>query len=175
MAAGAKGRMMLTIARADTTEDYAAAARFCRELAELDVAHAKAIGIPHELVIALFHSGDDDLRQIYAPTDTRLFVATWAGSPAGCLGLMPFADTEMELKKFFVDPAFRGKGVGRALIDRALSEARDMGCGTVVLQTAVYLESAIRVYEAAGFARCAPFRPVPNELVATDVFMRRAI
>ncbi|MDR1651128.1 MAG: GNAT family N-acetyltransferase, partial [Synergistaceae bacterium] len=75
----------------------------------------------------------EDIAGKYGPPDGRLYAAYFDGQPAGCVALRRLDGTDWELKRLFVRPAFRGKKIGSALLDRAVSEARKMGCGCILL------------------------------------------
>jgi len=94
-----------------------------------------------------------------------------AGSIIGSYGLYPIADLDSgttkpqdidarsatcELRKMYLHRDYRGKGLGRALLEHALAEARRLGFRTITLETAFVLKEAIRLYEAYGFQ---PYRP----------------
>lgn len=80
-----------------------------------------------------------------------------------------------KFQKFYVDPEFRGKGIGKTLLRTTLSEAGTGRHTRTVLQTTVYMKSAIAVYEALGFVPCAPFREIPDSIRHTEVFMSRSL
>ncbi|MGB6985829.1 MAG: GNAT family N-acetyltransferase [Candidatus Aquilonibacter sp.] len=57
------------------------------------------------------------------------------------------------LEDLFVEPAVRGRGIARALIDAAIAYAREAGAGGMFLETAVNNERAQAVYERSGWER----------------------
>ena len=71
----------------------------------------------------------------------------------GCGAVRRLDQTTAELKRMYVDPSVRGRGVGRALVEALEREAKLLGVTTVVLETGTRLGSAIRLYEAVGYAR----------------------
>lgn len=75
------------------------------------------------------------------------------GAIVGTCGVSPVGDGVLELRKMYLSPAVRGRGVGRALMDQALGFARSAGAARVILDTTEEMTSAIRLYEAAGFRR----------------------
>ncbi|TIT00783.1 MAG: GNAT family N-acetyltransferase, partial [Mesorhizobium sp.] len=77
------------------------------------------------------------------------------------LAFGPFGEGTVELHRFLVDAAFRGQGIGRALMGAVLTEIDKGPARTVLIQTIFYMESAIAVYEAFGIRPCAPFRDTP--------------
>jgi putative acetyltransferase len=64
-----------------------------------------------------------------------------------------------EIKSMRVADAFLGQGVGRAMLEHIMTEARAMGLTSLWLETgsAPAFTPALRLYESAGFARCGPF------------------
>ena len=95
--------------------------------------------------------------ELLAP-GVAFFVLRSAGSAAGCAALRP-GDTGdyLEVKRMFVRPAYRGRGYGRMLLDHLGDHARELGCRCLRLETGVYQQAAIGLYESAGFYRIAPF------------------
>lgn len=75
------------------------------------------------------------------------------GSLVGSVALLPRSASEVELRKMYLSPAHRGRGLGRFLLGTALDEARRRGFHRMVLETAAALERAVRLYESAGFRR----------------------
>ena len=57
------------------------------------------------------------------------------------------------LEDLFVDPAYRGRGIGAALLQRAVTHALDIGASEMFLETAIDNAAAQRVYERAGWIR----------------------
>lgn len=76
----------------------------------------------------------------------------------GSVGLFPLRPGTLELRKMYLAAPHRGRGLGRALLDRALTEARRRGAVRVTLETATVLKEALALYERAGFRR-QPFAP----------------
>ena len=84
------------------------------------------------------------------------FLVAWLdGAPAGC-GAVRLLDAETgELKRMFVSPGVRGKGVGRRLVEALEAEARSLGARRLVLETGTRQTAALALYAATGFT------PVP--------------
>jgi putative acetyltransferase len=96
----------------------------------------------------------DDLEAAYAGRNGWFAVlVTDTGEIAGSVGLLPVGTDGVELRKMYLGRAWRGRGLGRALLAAALGEARRRGFRRVVLETASVLREAIRLYERAGFRR----------------------
>ncbi|ATQ74473.1 GNAT family N-acetyltransferase [Massilia violaceinigra] len=62
-----------------------------------------------------------------------------------------------EVKRMYVDPAQRGKGVGGKLLAEIAQRARAAGLPALMLETGISQPEAIGLYERDGFIRCAPF------------------
>lgn len=74
----------------------------------------------------------------------------------GSYGLYPLHDGTCELRKMYLERAFRGRGLGKAIMMRALNQARALGFTRVELETAAVLVEAISLYKSFGFK---PFTP----------------
>ncbi|MEA3534908.1 GNAT family N-acetyltransferase [Rhizobium sp. CC-YZS058] len=159
---------------ATTPADFAAAETLLSAFAAWDAAQGAAVGLSPDTVISLFH-GDtaESLARKFGAPDTQLILARQNDRPIGCLGITPFDETRMELHSFYVDPSARGLGVGTALIRAVVDFAAATARPTVLVQTTVYMEGAIRLYEAAGFVPCPPFREIPDIVRKTERFFAR--
>jgi len=73
------------------------------------------------------------------------------GSIIGAYGLYAVEEQTCELRKMYLHNAFRGKGLGKLLLESALSEAKQLGFKKIVLETASALKEAISLYKSYGF------------------------
>lgn len=92
-------------------------------------------------------------------SDVTFFSAWHDGTLAGFGALRELGDTAGEVKSMRAAPAFRGKGAGRAILDRIVAAARERGYRRLYLETgttAAY-DAALALYRRAGFVSCAPF------------------
>jgi GNAT superfamily N-acetyltransferase len=99
----------------------------------------------------------------------RIFLAVRQGETVGCCALLAIGYGEFELVKMAVTESAQGEGIGRRLLDRAISEARDSGARRLCLETNRKLQPAIRLYESVGF------RHVPAEQFAPSPYTRRDV
>ncbi len=76
---------------------------------------------------------------------------------AGCGAVRQVDESTAELKRMYVDPSVRGRGVGRALVEALESEARLLGVTRIVLETGTRLAPAIGLYESLGYSRIRLF------------------
>jgi GNAT superfamily N-acetyltransferase len=94
----------------------------------------------------------DDIEQAYfARGGTFRVLETQEGFIVGAYGLYPMDDGSCELRKMYLRKDYRGQGLGRRLLDDALTDARRRGFKSVVLETASVLKEAIALYESYGF------------------------
>jgi putative acetyltransferase len=84
---------------------------------------------------------------------TAEFVAEVDGRAVGSVALSPRAEGVAWLSKLFVDAAHRGRGLGHALLTRAVEEARTRGYRRIDLETRTIFREAVGLYEATGWIR----------------------
>lgn len=87
----------------------------------------------------------------YAPPAGRLAVARVAGEPAGCVALRRVSEQRAEAKRLYVRPDFRGLGLGRALLEWVIAEARAAGYTELVGDSMPVMRQALALYERRGF------------------------
>jgi putative acetyltransferase len=84
-------------------------------------------------------------------------VASRSGQPVGCGAVRRIDRRTGELKRMYVRPEERGRGVGRLLLDALEAEARALGLGRLVLETGVRQSEAMALYRRTGFSGIPPF------------------
>lgn len=147
---------------------------------ELFLEYAKSLGFS-----LCFQGFDQELAGLpgdYAPPDGRLLLAEYDGKAAGCGALHRVASPEYrvpsnerqtktgpereerigEMKRLYLRPEFRGKGLGRALAERILQEARGIGYTKLRLDTVEpVMQDAVAMYRRMGFREIKPYRENP--------------
>jgi putative acetyltransferase len=111
-----------------------------------------------------FQSFEEELRLLpgtYAPPRGRLLLALEEDGPAGCGGLRPIAQDVAELKRMWVRPAFRGRGLGRRIAEALLAAAREEGYRLARLDTLETMREAIALYRSLGFREIPAYYPNP--------------
>lgn len=90
--------------------------------------------------------------------NVRLFVAREDGEALGCGALrLDAAAGTGEIKRMWVQPAARGRGIGRALLQRLEQLARAEGCTVLQLQSGIHQPESLALYRAAGYLERGPF------------------
>jgi len=91
--------------------------------------------------------------------EVAFFVVREAGVAAGCGGVQIYGSEYGELKRMYIRPAFRGRGLGKKMLVHLTDYARRHGIRVLRLETGIYQKEAIGLYEVSGFHRVAPFGP----------------
>ncbi len=105
-----------------------------------------------------YEVGDQDLavegmRAREAYRSGALLVAEDAGGAVlGCVAFEPWGEGRARMKRMFVAPEHRGKGVGCVLAESIVAAARDAGHGVMVLDTSQSMKAARALYRGMGFA-----------------------
>jgi ribosomal protein S18 acetylase RimI-like enzyme len=114
-----------------------------------------------------FQSFEKELAELpgdYAPPDGRLILATLNSPFAGCVALHKLEEQICEMKRLYVRPDFRGKGLGRVLAERVVADAREIGYKRLRLDTVEpVMRDAVALYRKLGFREIAPYRENPIE------------
>jgi GNAT superfamily N-acetyltransferase len=95
----------------------------------------------------------DGLPGAYAPPEGRLAMAWIEREPAGCIALRRVDERHAEAKRLYVRPAFRGIGLGRALLEWVIAEARTAGYRVLVGDSMPVMNEALALYARMGFDR----------------------
>jgi len=123
---------------------------------ELFLEYARSLGF--RLCFQNFDKELADLPGDYAPPAGRLLLAEYEGQIAGCAGLHKLEAGICEMKRLYLRPQFRGKGLGRALADRIIAEARAIGYQRMRLDTVEpVMKDAVAMYRSIGFREIAPY------------------
>jgi putative acetyltransferase len=111
----------------------------------------------------------------FAPPSGRLLVAHHDGIPAGTVALRDLDNQICEMKSMFVDSQYLGKGIGRALAEAIIQEARIIGYTKMRLDTGPRQTAAQTLYRSLGFLEIQPYYELPQELAEKMLFMELSL
>ena len=131
-----------------------------------------AAEVDEVLATGLIERLDADLMQRYpgepvngiVPAEFRaaggyFVLARCDSQPVGCGAFRPRDATTFEIKRMFVLPEFRGRGIARRIIEALEVEARRRGYTRGILETAVRQPEAIALYRRSGYSEIERFEP----------------
>ena len=115
--------------------------------------------------------------EIFSPPDGRVLLVIEETHAAGIGCLRRIREDMGEIKRMYVRSPFRGKGIGRALLDALLNEAREAGYPKVRLDSARFMKAAHSLYRSAGFREIEPYpeSEIPPEFQENWIFMERKL
>jgi ribosomal protein S18 acetylase RimI-like enzyme len=143
--------MSFTIAQAHSADDL-------NSIKTLFQAYVVGLGLDIS-----FQNFDHELVSLpgkYAPPSGALLLAKSAstGEAIGCVGLRPLQpEGTCEMKRLYVSPKGRGTGVGRALAEAVVAEAKRLGYGRMVLDTLGSMTTPLKLYRGLGFRDIEPY------------------
>ena len=163
---------MLKIIHAQTPEHVQQFQELVAEYKAWDIQMSGKMGHDVDTLLDFYYK--NSLRELVAelsPPNGRLLLASFDRQLVGCAGLRRLSPEIGEIKRVYVRPAFRGKGLGKALIEAVIAAARLIGYRKLRLETASFMEGAQALYRSLGFDLIEPYREVPRELKVLEVFM----
>lgn len=145
----------MTITEATTAEDYSSGRALIEEYAaSLDV----------DLCFQNFSEELANLQDVYGPPAGCLLLAREGAAIVGCVAVRCREQEICEMKRLYVRPEQRGRGVGRSLATAALARARGLGYRRMVLDTLPAMTEAQSLYESLGFREITSYylNPLPG-------------
>ena len=97
----------------------------------------------------------------YARPNGRLYLALVEGELAGCAALRRLDNARAEMKRLYVRNSFRGLRLGRMLVERLITDAKEIGCRYLVLDTLSSIARAQQLYRELGFMEIPPYYDCP--------------
>lgn len=117
---------------------------------------------------------DMETIDIFLPPKGSLLLAFEDASPAGCACTRTIGERITEMKRMYVRPDHRRKGIGAALVREAIQRAKQESFSEMRLDSAGFMHEAHRVYRSFGFADIPPYEgsEIPEEYRKYWVFMK---
>jgi GNAT superfamily N-acetyltransferase len=173
---GVRSRMMLTIVQAQMPER---AGQVCELFWEFlrwgDAMLRQEYGIELDVKAML----ENDMTHIdkYAPPMGCLMLAEMDDALVGCACMRNIGQGMCDLKRMYVRPAHRGKGIGRALLTAVLDRAGLAGYSRMRLDSVRFMREAHSLYRSAGFREIGPYdaSEIPERYRDHWVFMEKML
>jgi len=167
---------MLTIIQAETPEQIQRFQELVAEYKAWDIEISGKMGLNVEALLEFdYKESVSELVAEFAPPNGRLLLATFGGQVAGCAGLRRLSREIGEIKRVYVRPAFRRKGLGRELIEAVIAAARLIGYRKLRLETASFFEGAQALYRSLCFDLIEPYREIPVVMKHLTFFMELSL
>lgn len=140
--------------------------------AHVELARALFIEYASSLNVSLsyqnFESELANLPGEYSPPKGALLIALENDQSAGCVALRKLTEDTCELKRLYVRPSLRRKGLGKSLVQSAIDQARRSGYVRLRLGTLPTMREALSLYRSLDFRQIKPYKLTP---LRSAVFM----
>lgn len=113
----------------------------------------------------------------FAPPHGRLLLAQYDNEIVGMACLRKLDQDSAEVKRMYAQQPFRGKGIGRSVIEQLIAEARQSGYARILLDSAGFMHAAHAMYRAAGFQEIEAYQgsEIPPEFQGHWIFMEKSL
>ena len=111
----------------------------------------------------------------YAPPRGRLLLALYDGQPVGGAAMHDLGGKICEMQRMFVYPRYQRRGIGRALAERLIGEAKDEGYQRMRLDTGIRQIEAQNLYRSLSFYEIEPDYSLPEDLQGGLLFFERRL
>ena len=115
-----------------------------------------------------FQDIDDELNNFpkkYNEPDGAFIIAKDNSNIVGCVGIRKIENKICEMKRLFVNENYKGKGIGKKLVELIIEEAKTKNYEKIRLDTLSTMESALKVYYKNGFNKIEPYYNNPGDNV----------
>ena len=141
-------RDQVRLRRIASTDELAPAAVLAREFGDWAT---ERLRVELGIVVPAEADHPTDVLDELLESGGRLYVAEVGGEAVGVGGLKLLSGTVGEIKRMFVRPAAQGLGVGRAIVQQLIDDARALGCEILYLESASFMHPAHALYRSVGF------------------------
>ena len=90
---------------------------------------------------------------------TDVLIASISGVAVGCAGLKAYSDSDVEIKRVWVDPEFRGNHISTVMMDELEKRAVELGFKRAILQTRPQMEEAVHLYTKRDYVLIDNYPP----------------
>ncbi|MBR4493265.1 MAG: GNAT family N-acetyltransferase [Clostridiales bacterium] len=101
-----------------------------------------------------------------------MLIASVDGVAVGCAGLKAYSDSDVVIKRVWVNPEFRGNHISSSLMDALEQRAAELGFGRAILQTRPQMEAAVHLYTKRGYELIDNYPPY-DKLEGAICFAKR--
>lgn len=118
---------------------------------------------------------NEEIREIeekYGLPEGRLYIASIGKNPVGCVALKKIDNEYCEMKRLYVRQGNRGKDIGKKLVERIISDAKDIGYKHIRLDTFPFMDRAIKMYKNYSFYEIEKYNDNP---ALSAIFMQMDI
>lgn len=131
-----------------------------------------AASLSIDLAFQRFEEELDTVQDQYGPPSGALVLAYAGERAVGCACVRSKGAGIAELKRMYVKPEFRGHQLGKLLLERSVSIARDLGYEKLRLDTLASMTGARKLYESFGFGTIPAYYANPHE---DAIYMEKAL
>ena len=113
-----------------------------------------------------FQNFDEELGcfpEKYKEPDGAFIIAKENNSIIGCVGIRKIGAQICEMKRLFVNDDYKGKGIGKKLVEEIIEEAKNKKYEKIRLDTIDTMDTALNIYCKNGFYKIEPYYNNPNE------------
>jgi ribosomal protein S18 acetylase RimI-like enzyme len=146
---------IIKLTEAKSSSDYEIAIKLFKE-------YASQIGI--DLGFQNFNEEIENLESKYSRPKGVIYIAyNDENSPVGCFGIRAFDSTICELKRMYLKEEARGLGIGKLMMKKSITVAKELGYDKMRLDTLSSMLPAVGLYEKSGFYEIEPYYFNPIE------------
>jgi N-acetylglutamate synthase-like GNAT family acetyltransferase len=137
--------------------------------------------------IDYFAVGETSISEYVAHTINKLlsdtssphiyYLVELEGATIGMGALHQTSENTAEIKRMYIQPAYRGKGYGKTLLQQLLEKAKELGCHTIHIETARFMTAAQNLYQSFGFIERNeyPETEIPPQLKHIWLYMEKTL
>jgi GNAT superfamily N-acetyltransferase len=139
--------------------------------ANFDSPDVQALAQAQQAEMRALYEGEADIgpnreASMFEPPDGVFLVIRDGGRALACGGICRFDETRAELKRMYVVPEARGRGLGRRVLVELEAEARKLGYTGIVLETGDRQAESLGLYRSAGYEQIPCYPPYDSRALS---------